>query len=588
MFVFVFLCTFSNDPAKIEQLVKFFVLNGKGIRDPAAKQALALALAKLSQDDSYMDIIERLGLLDQVLNLLTHLRDIHRESLLLQESCCIAICRIALRIGPNMSIKEREMVTNVLFSLLHMDDRNVVSSAISGIRALGVSNLCPDEFLQDDSFLSKIAHIILRYRGDMELGRYGCAVLAVFSYDTHAHNRLAEKDIMQVLFSNIDSEDAITRELVANTLCNLSVHPKACQTMIEMNVVEVLGQLSCSTSETILDLCAKSLCNLTCNRELHQRMIENQVLQIIIMIALVRTVSSQTKCTCAKALLNLVSDENLPSITESGAIRVFASLSTSPFLPVQTVCSKGFHLLTMNELRRKELVKNRTVVQALFHMIKSSTSTSSRVKIRLGISVINLLSCPVTNMDAIESGALACLKIIATMDFEELREAVARVIMRMSADHSMHALLFKEPIVPILLLIIQRHQQPTTFELAVRSLRSLTSIDSFRKVLIRDQGFDALIGAVFHGKVVRRSICQEICRAWTNLSYLPDQCEGMIRSGSLAMALHVLQRSHLADPKETKMLMLILIRNISESGPAREHILLQVIIIGAFFFSSLW
>jgi len=251
-------------------------------------------------------------------------------------------------------------------------------------------------------------------------------------------------------------------------------------------------------------------------------------------------------------------------------------LSTSPFVPVQTVCSKGFHLLTLNLLRREELVKNRTVVQALFHMIKSSTSTSSRVRIRLGISVVNLLSCPQTNREAIQAGALACLKIIATMDFEELRDAVARVIMRMASDQSMHSLLFTEPIVPILLLILQRHQQPSTFELTIRALRSLASIDSFRKVFIRDQGLDALIGAVFSGKVVRKGICQEICRAWTNLSYLQDQCEGMIRSGSMAMALHIMQRSHLADPTDAKMLMLILIRNISESGPAREHILLQV------------
>jgi hypothetical protein len=75
--------------------VQFFVLNGGGIVDPAAKQALALALAKLSQDDSYMDTIERLDSLDRVLKLLMNLRFEHRDSLLLQESCCIAICRIA-------------------------------------------------------------------------------------------------------------------------------------------------------------------------------------------------------------------------------------------------------------------------------------------------------------------------------------------------------------------------------------------------------------------------------------------------------------------------------------------------------------
>ncbi|RYG96107.1 hypothetical protein EON65_54925, partial [archaeon] len=545
------------------------------ITDPAAKQALALALAKLSQDNSYMDTIEKLDLLNRVLKILMTLRYEHKDSLLLQESCCIAICRISLRLGTNMTGTERESVTHTLFDLLTFGDRNVLSSAISGIRALGVSGLCPDEFLQDNQFLSKIANIILRFRGDAELCRYGCAVLAVFSYDTQAHDRLAEKDIMSVLFANINSDDEITRELVANSLCNLSVHAVACQTMIDMNVVEVLGQLSCSTSETILDLCAKSLCNLTCNAELHKKMIDNNVLEIIIMIALVRTVSSQTKCTCAKALLNLVSDENLPSIVVSGAIRVFASLSTSPFVPVQTVCSKGFHLLTLNEKRRQELVRNRAVAQALFHMVKCSTSSSSRVKIRLGISVTNLLSCNATCRDAIQAGALSCLKIVATMDFEELRDACARTILHMANDQHMHTLLFKEPVVAILLLIIQRHKAPTTFELAMRALRCLSQIESFRKPFFRDQGFEALISAVYSGNVVRRSIAQEICKAWTNLSYVHDHADPMIRSGSLALALQILQQSHLAGLCQTRMLLLVMVRNITDSSMAREYILLQ-------------
>ena len=176
-------------------------------------------------------------------------------------------------------------------------------------------------------------------------------MLAVFSYDIEAHDMLAAENIMRVLFDNIRAEDNITRELVATSLCNVSVNSVASNMMIKMGVVEVLATLSSSTSETILELCAKCICNLTCNVTLHPKMMENKVLEIILMISLVRTVSDSTKLICAKALLNLITDSNLSAMESSGAIRVFATLSTRPNLELQQICSKGFYLLTLNVQR---------------------------------------------------------------------------------------------------------------------------------------------------------------------------------------------------------------------------------------------
>jgi len=126
----------SNNPVKVEQLVLAFVQHGPNISDPAANQALALALAKLSQETSYMAVIEKLGLLRSVLELLLKLLDLHKNSLLLQESCCIAVCRIALRID-SLSVPEKERIAGVFFNMLETDDQYVLGSTISGIRALG-------------------------------------------------------------------------------------------------------------------------------------------------------------------------------------------------------------------------------------------------------------------------------------------------------------------------------------------------------------------------------------------------------------------------------------------------------------------
>jgi hypothetical protein len=560
----------------VELLVRVFVENGFGISDPAAKQALALALAKLSQESKYLEVIEKLQLLNKVLRLLMDLREAHRDSLLLQESCCIAICRISLRMKDDITEDGRSKIAEIFLDMLQTNDQYVLLSTISGIRALGSSGLCPKELLGDKSLLSKIASIVARFNHEIEICRYGCAVLAVFSYDIAAHDVLAEKSILNVLFANINSDDAVTRELVANTVCNLSMHAVACQTMISMNVVEVLGQLSSSTSETILDLCAKSLCNLTCFPELHKQVIQNHVLEILLMIALVRTVSSQTKCNCAKALLNLVTDDNLSYITNSGAVRIFATLSTIPFAPVQSVCSKGFHVLTSNRLRRSEMVKVRTVIQSLFHMIKSaSTSMSSNVKIRLGMSVINLLSCSSSNAEAISAGALSCLKIIATMDFEELREAVARIILNLALDEKFHNVLLREPIVAILILILQKHTTQVSFAVAINGLSCLSQIPIFKKILLRDLALEALIGMIITGKVSDQFICHEMCRTWAHLSYVMEQAESIIRSGRLGLAMEIMHGSGLAISADTQTLIAVIIRNLSESLKARVFIVEQ-------------
>jgi len=491
----LFFNNLCNDQSKVEQLVLAFVEHGPAIKDPAANQALALALAKLSQEQSYMAVIEKLGLLRQVLQLLLKLLHMHRGSLLLQESCCIAICRIALRI-PDLQVDEKQRLASVFFEMLETDDQFVLASTISGIRALGSSGLCPKQLLSP-TLLSRIAAIVARYKNVIELCRTGCAVLALFSYDVDAHDMLAAEDIMSVLFANIQAEDGTTRELVATTLCNVSVNSVASCVMIKMGVVGVLAALSSSTSECILELCAKCICNLTCTLTLHPKMMENRVLETILMISLVRTVSASTKLVCAKALLNLVTDANLDEMERSGAVRVFAALSVLPHQRLQQICSKGFYLLTLNLRRRVALISSVPVLQALYNMVKCR---SSRTRIRIGTAVCNLLSCPETNRAAIAAGALSVVKIIATMDFEELREATARVVINLAQDESLHRLLLRQPIVEILVLILQ-HSTAYTFECTMMAMSCLSQTQAFKPALVSDGGITALIATIITGKV---------------------------------------------------------------------------------------
>eukprot|EP01035_Chromulina_nebulosa_P026197 gene26197-34271_t len=179
-----------------------------------------------------------------------------------------------------------------------------------------------------------------------------------------------------------------------------------------------------SCSEVILELCAKCICNLTSKVDLHPNMIKSKILDIILMISLVRSVADSTRIICAKALLNLITDDNLPTIRESGAVRVFATLSSLHNPPVQFICAKGFYLLSITASRREELVQRRTILQSLFNMVKCQ---STRIRVQVGITICNLLACSATNK-------------------AELREATARVIINMAMDPSLHKALLREPI----------------------------------------------------------------------------------------------------------------------------------------------
>jgi hypothetical protein len=564
----LFFNNLCEDPSKIEQLVSNFVKHGPQITDGAANQALSLALAKLSQEKTYMMVIEKLGLTKNVLDLLLRLRDINKDSLLLQESCCIAICRIALRID-GMSTAEKERIAEVFINMLETDDQFVLGSTISGICSLGSSGLCPKQLLSA-ALLHRTAAIVGRYRTVVELCRTGCAVLAVFSYDVEAHEMLAARDIMIVLFSNIKAEDGMTRELVATCLCNISVNSVASNMMIEMNVVEVLATLSSSTSEVILELCAKCICNLTCNVTLHPKMIENKIMEIITMISLVRTVSNSTKLTCVKALLNLVTDENIPAMKTSGSVRVFASLSTVPHLPIQRICSKGFYLLTLNRQRRLALTSSVPALQALFNMVKSS---SPRTRIRIGTAICNLLACHETNQTTIKAGALNTVKIIATMDFEELREATARMMINLAHDDALQLVMLQQPIVEILVLILQQSSN-YTFECAMMAMSCLSQMDKFKSSLVEKGGITALIGTIITGKVGTPLLAEEVCRCLCHMSYNITTAEHMVANGHLVLSMQAIYLGGLCTA-DTALLIALTMRNISESQSARHFVIDQ-------------
>ena len=539
------------------------------MRDPATIRALVGAFAQLTQEDKYIKELDREKLLMEMLNLNLSLIKSAKNDDRVLESCCVSVSRICLYvrdIEPNMRLE----ISQILFELLDNDDTDVLKNCISSIRALLENGICHDEIIAVDSLISRIANITVRYCDQRDIPRLGCAVLTVLSHDRAAHNGLSAEDVLLVLFQLTRSDDIVTRELVATCICNISINEECRVRMIEKGVVDVIASLSGATSERIQELCARSICNLTCTVEMHPLMIENNILQTTLMISLVRSVSNGTKQLCARALLNLVSDDNLPAIISAGVIRAFSTLSHLEDSHTQYICARGFLLLSASIGGRETIVQKRTVLQSLFALVKAITG---RTRVLMGMAIFNLLADEVSRQEVIHAGALSVLKIISTFEYENLREGTAKIIIILAQSPQLERFIAREPIVPVLMLIMKNSNR-NGFECALNGFSCLSQSKFFRPILIEKGCVSALVGSVIEGKICSIEYANEICRTLCLLSLSKNHAETIIVKEHALLALHVLLRNELCSQATAEMIAMFL-RNLSCVRAVCKHIVEQ-------------
>jgi len=583
----------DTDSRKLEILIEKIISLGDTLTDSEAMEALVVALAKLSQDEFSMNILERRGLFDSMLKLVLQLLSVTESKYILaQETCAIAICRISLKLKLSTSTglpqDRKDAITKGLMGLLQSDHLSVLSSTISSIRALGDANICIEELMQyKDILFKRLANVVKAYGdGHRMLCRNCCALLATFSYITEARDALSQEDVMEVLFITTKSDDKFTRETVAITICNMTMSQDASKRLIHSGVCGIIATLSGATSEDIQQLCAKCICNLTCSVSLHKDIISHGVLQTVLLIALVRTVEDKTKMLCARAIMNMISDENIDSLKEAGVIRVFASIAAVMNHTTQNQCAQGFLIFSTTEERRDDVCSRKPVMQALFLMVKS---TSPLCRILVGMTVCNLLSCKRSQKAAISAGALQVLKIISTMEYPQLREASARVIIKLMQTKSLYPVLLRTaPIVPMLNYILHNSSTAESskvespigenasirgdiFDCAVNAMSCVAQAEEFREHVYSCDGVQALSMSVLSGKVKSIECATEIIRTFCLLSYGYDSSPILIESQVILACLY-LYRKGLVVPKSAEM-MCILIRNCATVSACREEMI---------------
>lgn len=565
---FVFFSKVTNTANRMEHLMSKFVEAGPTVVDEKGTHVVALYLAKLSEDPVYMNILSNLNLCLPITDLLLKMVSETKKDMVVQESVCIGVVRIALHL-QNMPESLPRKISDMMFDLLCVNDVFVLRNTICGIRCLGEAGLCHNELLSD-TFLARVAGIVVRYNDDAILVRNCVAVLAVFSYDEQAHHGLAVDSVLSVLFKAANAEDISTRELVATALCNISVDETVRSQMVNKGVVDVLSNLSGATSELIQELCAKCICNLTASVELHGKIIKNGILQTMLMISLVRAVANTTKQLCARALLNLLEDKNIDELKAAGAVRVFATLSSIDNLPIQNICARAFLIFTGTESKREDIISRRAVLHSIYGMVKCS---SLRVNVMVGLAICNLLVCPTCQKAAIHAGGLSVLKIIASMDIDELTEATARVIVNLILEPSLHHTLLREPLVPVLVLFLQ-HPSRTAFECALHALSCMCQYEIFHNLLIDKGCVTALVGALIAGRINSHTLGVEVCRCLCLLSFNQKRTEAMIVHGNIMIAPHIIYRNGTCTAHAATMIAM-LFRNLSFDRAMYKQILDQ-------------
>ena len=542
---------------------------GYSIQDPATVRALVRAFAQLTQEDRFITELDKEKSLSEMMSLnMSILKSTKNDDRVL-ESCCVCVSRICLFLR-DIEADRRMEISQVLFELLDNDDTDVLKNCISSIRALLENGICHDEIIAVESLISRIANITVRYFDQREIPRLGCAVLTVLSHDHAAHNGLSEEDVLLVLFQLTRSDDIMTRELVATCICNISINEECRVRMIEKGVVDVIASLSGATSERIQELCARSICNLTCTVEMHPLMIENNILQTTLMISLVRSVSNGTKQLCARALLNMISDENLTEIINSGVIRAFSTLSHLEDNHTQYICARGFLLLSASPSGRETIVQKRSVLQSLFALVKAM---SGKTRVLMGMAIFNLLADDVSRQEVIHAGALSVLKIISTFEYENLREGTAKIIIILAQSPQLERFIAREPIVPVLVLIMKNSNR-NGFECALNAFSCMSQSKFFRPLLIEKGCVAALVGAVIEGKICSIEYANEICRTLCLLSLSKSHAETIIVKEHALLALHVLLRNEFC-AQETAEMIAMFLRNLTCVRDVCKHIVEQ-------------
>ena len=297
-------------------------------------------------------------------------------------------------------------------------------------------------------------------------------ILAALSFTPGHIPHLFEAGTLEAVFLLARTEETATRKRCATVLCNLSFDAHVRDRMVAVNAVRTLAQLSNTYSdETQMD-CASCFCNLSCGSEVNREAIVRQgAVGALLMICLVRAVTTRTREVCARALVNLVTDATVRLVLEEGVAQGLASLCGLDSEDCLRVCAQAFWVLSRHAAGRAKLTSRRSIMQGLCSLIRSGSEETRKL---CGATVYNLLVDPATAAPAAEAGALGVVKVMSTVADPGMTVDCANAVAKISACGTCRERMAKESIPEAMVLLAQQSEDLRTAVAALRALCCLT------------------------------------------------------------------------------------------------------------------
>ena len=397
-----------------------------------------------------------------------------------------------------------------------------------------------------------------------------CAILASLSFDNTAIQRLVELGVIDHLFVLARTDHTASRKRCATALCNISYLEDIRIPMIKKGIVNLLSYLSNTYSdETQMD-CASCFNNLSCvsssasdeeEGSLQEIMIREGALGALLMIALVRAVTTQTKEICARAIFNLVTPQTLEYCLEEGVVQSMASLCNINTEGSLKTCAQAFVVFVSNMKAREILTGKRSLMNSYMSLIRSNSLSTKRMVTR---AVCILLQYEASRLPANSVGAFNILRCGAALGSAECGVEISRTIILCSTDPSCQQSMIRENI-PLALTLLANSPSRDVVNGAIKALAVLCAYPNLREYLIKADILQLIVmkalskneASIVDGEVPNDvSLYAEECLRIAYYFSINKNTRTKLLHDNVIMAMIVLTRTVIAENKLTPTIAL--------------------------------
>ena len=281
----------------------------------------------------------------------------------------------------------REKILSVLVSLLGSDNSKILpAEAIFMVRRCAVVALTNLALVDDDSLRLDIARkaidrlIPMATAGDTQTKMWLISLFCLLSFSPGACSEIAQKGGCTALcvLSNLSDPAAASRCAVA--FMNMSAaddirgdteRGEIRTRMIKDGVVvSLIGLCSSHDEETRLH-CVSSICNLACQRDSENVITRQGTVGELMIVALVRAITNETKVVCAQTLMNLLVESTADFMIREGLIWALSELSKLKGYPgVVRAAAVAFAVIVANPKSRERLIQEKGAIQSLMKLLR--------------------------------------------------------------------------------------------------------------------------------------------------------------------------------------------------------------------------